>query len=322
MKIQHYCYTRNSQIDYGDFILPDISRSKVDYVKKKVLSITGDLNPDLTVPKWILIKYEDAVVWGCCCWNSLLSQEKFKDSLGRPVYGFFSIIITDYLVSEIKLPFDFGYFKKLYSKEIEPYWDASERRKSDAVLSFQNEFKYIQACHNSYRGLLNTDIFRCQSLGNIDKEGVIAAALTLENVSLLIDNDNLEQATNKMGSFMNCLTPSVNFGVYTVRQQCPKCGKYVSFFTATGVCQECKEAENVKGDEIKKEKDTDKHIRMELEKARNRISELESEVLMAGVKLKKKNGWIIALAIVSVMLLIQLLYAYDIFSLEFELFEK
>ena len=30
MKIQHYCYTRNSHIDYGDFVLPDLPKNQVE----------------------------------------------------------------------------------------------------------------------------------------------------------------------------------------------------------------------------------------------------------------------------------------------------
>lgn len=119
MKIQHYCYTRNNHIDYGDFILPNLSKNQVDYIRKRIQSITGDTDPKFTIPKWILIKFDNVIVWGCCCWNSLLSQEKFKDSLGRPVYGFFSIVITDYLINDVKIPSDIGYFREMYSKEIE-----------------------------------------------------------------------------------------------------------------------------------------------------------------------------------------------------------
>ncbi len=317
MKIQYYCYTRNTHIDYGDFVLPDISNNQVEFIRKRILSITGDSDPKFTVPKWILIKFDNVIVWGCCCWNSLLTRDAFKDSLGRPVYGFFSLVITDFSINEIMLPLGMEYFKELYSKEIEPYWDSSERRNSTTSVSIPSKYKCIQASRNDYCNLLNTDIFKCQSLGELDKEEVIAAALTLDNVSLLIDNDNIEQATNKNGSFMNCLTPSVGFGLHYVKQQCPKCKKYVSSFTQTGVCFDCKEAEEIMRRRIKKdEDDMDKQMKLELELAQNKIAELKSELEMNRSQLKKKERWIKVLAVVSVALLIALLYSQDLFSLK------
>lgn len=321
MKIQHYCYTRNNHIDYGDFILPNLSKNQVDYIRKRIQSITGDTDPKFTIPKWILIKFDNVIVWGCCCWNSLLSQEKFKDSLGRPVYGFFSIVITDYLINDVKIPSDIGYFREMYSKEIEPYWNSTERRNSVIIHESSNGHRNIQAVRNEYCNLLNTDIFKCQSLGNLDKDSVVAAALTLDNVSLLIDNDNIAQATNKNGSFMNCLTPSVTSGLYAVKQQCPKCKKYVSLFTTTGVCIECKDSEEQNKYKIKKEEeDMDKQIKIELEETKRRIAELESEVEVVRYKLKRKDLIVKILIATSIVLLIMLLYTQDRFSLR--LFEE
>ena len=136
-----------------------------------------------------------------------------------------------------------------------------------------------------------------------------------------IDNDNIEQATNKNGSFMNCLTPSVSFGLHHVKQQCPKCKKYVSSFTPTGVCVDCKEAEEVIRRRIKKdEDDMDKQMKIELELAQDKIEELKSEVESNCLQLKKKDRVIKILAAALVILLIALLYSQDSFSLK--LFEK
>lgn len=310
MEIQHYCYTRNSHIDYGDFVLPDLPKNQVDFIRKHILSITGDSNPKFTIPKWILIKFDDVIVWGCCCWNSLLAKNHFKDSLGRPVYGFFSIVITNFILDEVKLPSDIDYFKELYSKEIEPYWNSSERRYSATDASISDRYKYIRA-GREVNLTLNTDLFQCLSLGNLDKDMVISAALTLDNVSLLIDNDNIQQATNKKGAFMNCLSLAVAPGSYTVKQLCPQCKEYVSAFTSTGICSTCKEKDQARIVSIKKEEeDMDKQLRRELDDTNSKILYLQYDIEEAKKSIKKKNLLIKVLLGVIVLLLLGLLYTY------------
>lgn len=310
MKIQHYCYTRNSHIDYGDFVLPDLPKNQVDFIRKHILSITGDSNPKFTIPKWILIKFDDVIVWGCCCWNSLLAENHFKDSLGRPVYGFFSIVITNFIPDEVKLPSDIDYFKELYSKEIEPYWNSSERRYSATDASISDRYKYIRA-GRKVNVSLNTDLFQCLSLGNLDKDMVVSNALTIDNVSLLIDNDNIQQATNKKGAFMNCLSSAVAPGSYTVKQLCPQCKEYVSAFTSAGICSTCKEKDLARIVTIKKEKeDMDKQLRRELDDANSKILYLQYDIEEAKKSIKKKNLLIKVLLGVIVLLLLGLLYTY------------
>lgn len=309
MKIQHYCYTRNSHIDYGDFVLPDLHKNQIDFIRKHILSITGDLDPKFTIPKWILIRFDDVIVWGCCCWNSLLFQNNFKDSLGRPVYGFFSIVITNFILDEVKLPSNIDYFKKLYLKEIEPYWNSSERRYSTTDVSISDRYQCIRASRK-VNLTLNTNMFQCLSLGNLDKDMVVSAALTLDNVSLLIDNDNIQQATNKRGAFMNCLSSSVATGSYAVKQLCPKCKEYVSAFTSAGVCATCQEKEQTRIDTIKnEEEDMDKQLRRELDDANSKILYLQYDIEEANKSIKKKNLLIkVLLGVIGLLLLV--LYTY------------
>lgn len=311
-------------MDYGLFSAPgNLTKSQIDIVRTKLMSILGDdVERDLKTPKWILYKDYNFLVWGLCCENHLLASNPQETThKNRPVRGFFALVITDFKGEELKLPFDINYFRELYPKEVEAYWNQKEQHQNKTFGYIAGNFNYISAAHNHYVDLLNTDIFQCKSLGVLDKEGVIAAALTLDNVSLLIDNDNIEQATNRNGLFMNCLTPSVGFGLHPVKRQCPKCKKYVSLFTQTGVCFDCKEAEEVIRRRIKKdEDDMDKQMKIELELAQNKIAELKSEVESNRSQLKKKERWIKILTAVSVALLIALLYSQDLFSLK--LFER
>lgn len=323
MKIEHYAYTRGAEMDYGLFSAPgNLTKSQIDIVGTKLMSILGDdVDRDLKTPKWILYKDYNLLVWGLCCENRLLALNPQETThKNRPVRGFFAIVISDFTGEDLRLPFDINYFRELYLNEVEKYWSQKEQHQNQTIGYLFGKYNFVSAAHNNYIELLNTDIFQCQSLGELDREGVIAAALTLNNVSLLIDNDNIEQATNRNGSFMNCLTSSVNFGLHHVKQQCPKCKKYVSSFTQTGVCLDCKETEEVIIRRTRKDDDMDKQIKIELELAQNKIVELKSEVESNRLQLKKKDRVIKILAAALVVLLIALLYSQDSFSLK--LFEK
>lgn len=307
-------------MDYGLFSVPgNLTKSQIDIVRTKLMSILGDdVERDLKTPKWILYKDYNFLVWGLCCENHLLASNPQETThKNRPVRGFFAIVISDFTGEDLKLPFDINYFRELYLNEVEKYWSQKEQHQNQTLGYLVGKYNYVSEAHNNYVDLLNTDIFQCQSLGELDKEGVIAAALTLDKVSLLIDNDNIEQATNRNGSFMNCLTSSVSFGLHHVKQQCPKCKKYVSSFTQTGVCFDCEEAEEViRRRTIKDEDDMDKQMKIELEFAQNKIVELESEVESNRLQLKKKDRVIRILAVILVGLLIALLYSQDSFSLK------
>lgn len=323
MKIEHYCYTRGAEMDYGLFSVPsNLTKSQIDIVRTKLMSILGDdVEHNLKTPKWILYKDYNFLVWGLCCENRFIASDMQKTThKNRPIRGFFGVVISNFTVEELRLPFDINYFRELYRNEVEKYWSQKEQHQSQTIGYIFGEYNFVSAAHNNYIELLNTDIFQCQSLGELDREGVIAAALTLNNVSLLIDNDNIEQATNKNGSFMNCLSPSVRFDLHHVKQQCPKCKKYVSSFTQTGVCLDCKEAEEEIIRRTRKDDDMDKQIKVELELAQNKILELKSEVESNRLQLKKKVRVIKILAAALVVLLIALLYSQDSFSLK--LFEK
>lgn len=307
-------------MDYGLFSTPgNLTKSQIDIVRTKFMSILGDdVERDLKTPKWILYKDYNFLVWGLCCENRLLaSTPQLSTHKNRPVRGFFAIVISDFKGEELRLPFDINYFRELYRNEVEKYWEQKELHQNQTLGYLVGKYNYVSEAHNNYVDLLNTDIFQCQSLGELDKEGVIAAALTLDKVSLLIDNDNIEQATNRNGSFMNCLTSSVSLGLHHVKQQCPKCKKYVSSFTQTGICFNCEEAEEViRLRTIKDEDDMDKQMKIELEFAQNKIVELELEVESNRLRLKKKDRVIKILTVILVGLLIAFLYSQDSFSLK------
>lgn len=308
MKIQHYCYTRAKFLDYCVFSRPsNLNQSAIKEIKSKVLSVTDSIESKLSTPKWILIKTPEYVVWGVCCLNRILSEEYNCDYSGTPISGMFAVVISEY--DNIQLPYDVEYFRRLYELEVSKFWTRKEAHICQVDEFIPGNFNFIRAIQNSNASIINTDPFKCLSLGTINKEDIISAALTLDNVSLLIDNDNIEQATNKQGAFMNCLSPSVASGSYAVKQLCPKCKEYVSAFTFSGVCSTCQEKEQERIVTIKKEEeDMDKQLRRDLEEANSKILYLQYDIEEANKSIKKKNLLIKVLLGVIGLLLLGLLY--------------
>ena len=313
MKIQHYCYTRGVEIDYCNFSYPDnLSNADLERVRMKVLSIVGDgVEKDLSIPKWILVKTQDYIVWGVCCANEIVATNKYLDHKSRPIRGFFSVVISDYDYKMISLPYDLNYFRKLYLSEVEAYWNQWEQHQNKTDGFLPGNFNYVGASRNDYVSLLNTDEFQCNSLGELDKEGVIAAALTLDEVSLLIDNDTIEQATDKHGAFMNCLSASVKSGTYTVRHQCPRCNEYVSAFSPSGICLECdaKEKDRIVQNK-REEEEMDQQLKTELDDARAKVQHLQYEIEKNRQQIKKRGMYIKILIAISVLLLAAVVYQY------------
>lgn len=305
MNIQHYCYTRGGVLDYGNFSYPhNLPKKELDSIRRNLMSVIGDeVEKQLSIPKWILLKTADYIVWGVCCTNQTIASCRYLDPKNRPVRGFFAVVITDYLDSEICLPYDLQYFRKLYEIEVEPFWDQWEYHQNGTNGYIVGDFKYVRPSINEYSDILNENEFICKSLGSLDKFGVLAAALKLDNVSLLIDCDNIFQATNKNGPFMNCLSNYVKTGLYPVMRLCPRCKKYVSAFSLGGICNRCyaKEDTDVRKQNFEDE-EMDKQIRKELDEANFRIQNLQFELEDAHRIIRRKDILVKILLVIIVCL--------------------
>lgn len=316
MIIQHYCYTRAKFLDYCVFSRPsNLHQSAIKEVKSKVLSITDSIDSKLSTPKWILIKTPEYVVWGVCCLNRILSEEYNCDYSGTPISGMFAVVISEY--DSIQLPYDIEYFRRLYELEVSSFWTRKETHICQVDGFISGKYNFVRATWSDNVNIINTDPFKCLSLEATNKEDIISAALTLDNVSLLIDNDNFEQATNKSGAFMNCISSFVAPGLYAVKQLCPKCKEYVSAFTSAGVCPTCQEKEQKRIDTIKKEEEEmDKQLRRDLDEANSKILYLQYDIEEANKSIKKKNLLIKVLLGIIVLLLLTLSYLWrESFSL-------
>lgn len=293
MKIHHYCYTRTKYVDYCAFSRPgNLSYSTIKEIQTKVLSITDSIDGNLNIPKWILIKTPDYLLWGVCCLNSILSDQYNCDYSGTPISGMFAIVLTDYQ-ADSKLPYDLEYFRRLYELEVAKFWTEQEPHDNMTQDYLEGNFNYVLGSNNSYTLTLNTDIFKCLSLGSVNKEDVISAALTLDKVSLIIDNDSIDQVTNMNGSFMNCVSSFVPLGSHNVKQRCPRCKKIVTSFTSEGICSTCQADSQISGNTHNtKDDDMVKKLKKELEDANSQIQYLTYDLEEANKKIKKKNLFI------------------------------
>lgn len=284
MRIQHYCYTRGTQMDYNDFVKPDnVGNDFLTQLRNKAKSILGDedIEHELNIPKWLLVKTNHIIAWGCCCNNAVLSKTHFLDHVDRNVRGFFAIVISDF-DSSVKLPFDLDYFKQLYEREIVSYWNQYVTHDCKVDKFVTDDFDAIIPEETQVKDKLNINSRVCYSLGTINKKEAIANALTLETISLLIDNDNIQQAINPSGSFMNCISNVVPEGCWEIKEgsQCSQCGKQTKVLH-DGLCTSCRNLE--------REKQKNKKIMMEQLKEELRQSNLENETLRNKIAIIEKE---------------------------------
>lgn len=315
MEINHYCFTRGYEIDYGNFAYPqNVSKQVLDKVKAKALNVINDASDDrnLSIPKWILIKEKDFVAWGICCNNSLLTSKYSEDYKNRPVRGFFAIIITDYTEDALKLPYDIAYFKQLYTLEVEPYWEQKEQHRNKTIGYIDGSYNYINAKPTSYLKMINVDVFKCHSLGNVDTTDVVMAVLCLTNTSLVIDNDNKCQATEN-GGFMNCISKNVSRSIFDVKQQCRRCKKFVSHYDSSEVCDSCISTEN---QEIIRKKEMEDQLRKQLENANKQIRDLNFSLESAYKKLERNKTFVkVLLGIITLLTIIISFLCKNLFNL-------
>lgn len=224
MKIQHYCYTRGKNLDYNVFCEPDnIVDTELSKVLAKVMSILGDNVLDekklKQKPKWLLIKERDYIIWGICCMNEELCSNSHVtcDNFGRQIRGFFAVVISDYTSSDVRLPYGKEYFRDLYNKEIAQHYEDYLSHHSSTENYLDNNYSYIKTSEQDLYQL-NTNKSKCKALNEANKKSVLEAALSKDVISLIIDNDNIEQATNKDGAFMNCLSDDIPCGNYDIEQ--------------------------------------------------------------------------------------------------------
>lgn len=302
MNIQHYCYTRGVNVDYSDFSKPrNISEKDIDAIRNRILAIMGDnVEKNTSKPKWVLMKKREYIIWGICCENKYLTDtDMYKDKKNRPILGFFAVVISEYEKEKVKLPFDDRYFKQLYKEEVEAEWKQRESHYSQAGY-IKGDYLYTKAEYNEVTKHLNTNKFKCRSLGNVDKGKAVAAALDFDEISLLVGNDNMAQAMNeKMGTFMNCLSENIPYKECNVKQG----GSiYPSEEQHTCIAKPIKI-------HVKPHEDSEvEKLNKKIQKSENELSEQRKSLESIEQQLKRQNKLVKIFITVTIVLLIVSLY--------------
>lgn len=312
MKIQYYCYTRGDKPDYRDFVVPNnLQGSDITAVRGIVKSV---LESDLKEPVWILYKTTDIVIWGVCCRNSLLSKLYNSDEKSRAVNGFFSIVISDFSVWDLRIPYDLSYFKKLYENEVVPHWFCGQGESFSNLGRdiYDGIYLFINASKNEFISHLNADIFLSKRLGLSTIEGVIASALTLDTVTLAVGYDGTNDISNTKAIFMNSIVPGKKEKIVPVKRACPMCGKLVTHYTDSGICDECTPKTEQNSPPIDAVKDQNmKYKDEELIEIKRQLRDCRLEIVEKDKKIKKQNRQIQIMWIVCGLLLLLCLWLFN-----------
>ena len=274
MKIHHYCYTRGEKPDYRDFIIPgNICYKDMMAVRdlvKPILAYVFTSDQLSHPPIWVLYKTTDVVVWGVCCWNKDLSPQQCNtDEKGRNVRGFFSVVLSDFSVFDLRIPYDISYFEKLYEEEVCPHWFCSDGEQF---------------------GCTGRDL------------------LTLDTITLAIGYDGTDNISNTKVIFMNSILPGKKEKTVPVKRPCPSCGKLVSHYSYSGICEEC----TGKTVQVKTIIDIDKEKDMEQEftELKRQLRDCHFEIDEKDKKIKRQNRLIKVLWIACGLLLILSLWLF------------
>lgn len=122
--IYPFIYTRTKFHDYRVLsfgLLQDLPSCFVGECRAIARAAIDASNVQLQTPSWVLVKTNEAILWGMACCNRLLGSQ-FTDKESCPVRGFFGIILSP---DSNALPFDLAFFKRLYEVYVSPIWEVA-----------------------------------------------------------------------------------------------------------------------------------------------------------------------------------------------------
>lgn len=218
MNAHLFVYTRTKNVDYQAIISPTEEFCPKSTRKLFLAQARGVINIELyddpfgEEPRWLLSKKNNLLLWGIGIQNKMLNEEIYKDFAGRPVRGFFGIIID--LSNQDKLiPYDINFFKEIYLNYIVPIWDTEvdSYKKSCINLDFNPEqYKCIKTNSNSNVSL-NYDINKTLILGNVDLVDVLSSALSsTKDISIVSGFSSKAHAFAPEYSYSNAIVIGVD----------------------------------------------------------------------------------------------------------------
>lgn len=216
MNAHLFIYTRIKNVDYQAIISPPEAICPKSARKQFLTQARGIINVEqyddpLTEPRWLYSKIDNLLLWGVGILNKELNEDVFKDFAGRPVRGFFGIII-DVTKQDPTLPFDLNFFKQLYSTYIVPIWDLEldAFKKSSVTADFDIDL-FTCISKQSSQISLNTDSNRTNLLGSIIPTDAFSAALSLsDNTSIVTGFSSKAHAYAHEYLYLNAIVAGVD----------------------------------------------------------------------------------------------------------------
>lgn len=215
MKSQYFAYTRNLKVDYKTIIAPSDDFCSKDTRKFFLNQIRGLINVEqyddpLDKPRWLFSKVGRFILFGIGVNNATLNKDCYKDYAGRPVRGFFGIVI-DNTDGDIMLPYDIAFFQQFYSSHILPLW---EQERDDFVKHSVGVNLNLSDFHCVYKmgiGIqLNFDQDKSVILGNVGIEECLSSALfAAEDTSIAIGFSNKNHAFAPEYMYLNSIVNGV-----------------------------------------------------------------------------------------------------------------
>ena len=183
MNAHLFVYTRTRNVDYQAIISPSENFCPKQTRKLFLTQARGVINVEqyddpLVDPRWLFSKRDNLLLWGIGIQNKMLNEDVYKDFTGRPVRGFFGIII-DLSQQEGVIPFDVDFFKRIYTSYILPIWEVEfdTFKKSSIQFDFDVEqFTFIKGSTPTVN--LNYDVDKTRILGEVKLSDVFSSALS------------------------------------------------------------------------------------------------------------------------------------------------
>lgn len=216
MNAQLFVYTRTKNVDYQAIISPSEEFCPKSTRKLFLTQARGIINVEqyddpLVEPRWLFSKKGNLLLWGIGVQNKELNEDVYKDFTGRPVRGFFGLVI-DLSEQEALLPFDLAFFKKLYLSYIVPLWDVEfdSFKKSSIPVDLEMEsFTCISKATSTI--ILNTDTEITSVLGNVNLSDVFSTALGLDSDTSVVSGfSSKAHAYAHEYNYLNAIVMGVN----------------------------------------------------------------------------------------------------------------
>ena len=168
----------------------------------------------LKSPRWMFSRYNGYTLWGVGIMNSELSSESidndFKDCVGRPVRGFFGMVLKNDSFSE--LPFDLSYWKKFYAKYVSPLWMVGKEEFKQKGIAVEESFEQYHCIRPNDESNIQLNVHPNKTIiwGHVSEDEMFATALALkEDVSCVSGLGEISHAYNHKYNYHNAIVDGV-----------------------------------------------------------------------------------------------------------------